>query len=130
MLLTVSHHNPEPLYDQITSQIRRKIIAGELQPGDSLPSIRQLAGELTISVITTKRAYQELEREGLIVTRLGLGTFVARVNIDQLQAAKRRLIEAQLARVIHEARNLALTDDDLRLAFRNTMDGRDGTADG
>lgn len=77
MLISISHQNPTPLYEQIVSEVRRKILAGELKAGDHLPSIRQLAADLTTSVITTKRAYQELEGEGLIYTRAGMGSFVA-----------------------------------------------------
>ena len=74
MRIDVSPNNPVPLYQQIVEQVRAKILTGELNAGDPLPSIRQLAGQLLASVITTKRAYSELEAEGLIMTRTGLGT--------------------------------------------------------
>ncbi|HCW51249.1 MAG TPA: GntR family transcriptional regulator, partial [Clostridiales bacterium] len=69
MLIVLDNSNPAPLYQQIVDQVRAKVLAGEIQPGTQLPSIRQLAADLLTSVITTKRAYQELEAAGLIQTR-------------------------------------------------------------
>ncbi len=98
MLIRLSHHNPLPLYEQIVAEIRQKIIAGELRGGDPLPSIRQLAADLTTSVITTKRAYQELEQEGLIYTRPGMGSFVAEgVTGDQRKVITQELRQQLLA---------------------------------
>ncbi len=114
MLILLSNTGDSPLYAQIIDQIKTKILAGDLRPGDPLPSIRQLASELLISVITTKRAYQELESMGLIETRPGIGTFVAH-NAD-LQAPDRRLQEigSQLRTVIANARRLGLSDEQVR----------------
>ncbi len=114
MLILLSNTGDAPLYAQIIDQIKTKILAGDLRPGDPLPSIRQLASDLLISVITTKRAYQELETMGLIETRPGIGTFVAH-NGDQ-QAPDRRLQEigSQLRPVIANARRLGLSDDQVR----------------
>ena len=77
MDIIVSNMDSTPIYEQITRQIKAKILGGELQPGEALPSMRLLAKELRISVITTKRAYEELEREGLITSQTGRGSFVA-----------------------------------------------------
>lgn len=104
MLLSLSSQNPTPLYAQIVDQVRAKILSGELAPGALLPSIRQLAAELTTSVITTKRAYLELEREGLIVTRPGTGTFVAALDREALRAARVRALEAELRAWVRRAR--------------------------
>lgn len=114
MLILLSNTGDSPLYAQIIDQIKTKILAGDLRPGDPLPSIRQLASELLISVITTKRAYQELESMGLIETRPGIGTFVAH-NAD-LRAPDRRLQEigSQLRTVIANARRLGLSDEQVR----------------
>lgn len=75
--ITISQADPRPLYVQVIDQVKRRVSAGDLLPGAELPSIRQLAAELQISVITIKRAYLELEREGVILTRQGKGSFVA-----------------------------------------------------
>ena len=77
MKLIISNSSGQPIYEQIVSQIKALIIAGELKEGDALPSMRLLAKELRISVITTKRAYEELEREGFLVSMTGKGSFVA-----------------------------------------------------
>lgn len=96
MLISLSSHNPSPLYAQIVEQVRGKILSGELPSGTALPSIRQLAVDLLTSVITTKRAYQELEREGLIVTRPGSGTFVATLDPKTIVEARRASLAAEL----------------------------------
>lgn len=75
--ITISQSDPRPLYVQVIDQVKRRVSAGDLLPGAELPSIRQLAAELQISVITIKRAYLELERDGVILTRQGKGSFVA-----------------------------------------------------
>lgn len=75
--ITISQFDPRPLYIQVIDQVKRRVSAGDLLPGAELPSIRQLAAELQISVITVKRAYLELERDGVILTRQGKGSFVA-----------------------------------------------------
>ena len=80
MNIILSNTDSAPIYEQITRQLRAKIVSGELAAGQALPSMRLLARELRISVITTKRAYEELEREGLIVTQTGRGSFVAQVS--------------------------------------------------
>lgn len=75
--ITISQSDPRPLYVQVIDQVKRRVSAGDLLPGAELPSIRQLAAELQISVITIKRAYLELERDGVILTRQGKGSFIA-----------------------------------------------------
>ena len=82
MNIIISNIDGKPIYEQINTQIRDKIIKGELKPGEALPSMRYLAKELRISVITTKRAYEELERDGFIITMTGKGSFVADKNTD------------------------------------------------
>ena len=85
MNIILSNTDSAPIYEQITRQLRAKIVSGELAAGQALPSMRLLARELRISVITTKRAYEELEREGLIVTQTGRGSFVAQVSGARLR---------------------------------------------
>ena len=79
MDIILSNVDGTPIYEQIARQIKAKIVGGELQPGEALPSMRLLAKDLRISVITTKRAYEELEREGFIISQTGRGSFVARL---------------------------------------------------
>lgn len=121
MLLTVSPHNPIPLYQQVVEQVRAKILAGELRPEDPLPSIRELARDLTTSVITTKRAYLELEKEGLLVIRPGLGTFVARVTPEKLQELKRARVREQLRAAVREARQVGLGPQELQEMLEDVL---------
>ena len=90
MELIIRNVTNHPIYDQIYSQIKAQIIAGQLRPGEALPSIRALAKDLKISVITTKRAYDELESEGLIDTVAGKGCFVAEKNLDLIREQQLR----------------------------------------
>lgn len=90
MNIILSNTDSAPIYEQITRQLRAKIVSGELTAGQALPSMRLLARELRISVITTKRAYEELEREGLIVTQTGRGSFVAQVSGARLREEQLR----------------------------------------
>ncbi|MFR2534430.1 MAG: GntR family transcriptional regulator [Clostridia bacterium] len=93
----------QPIYEQIKEQIKNKIIADELRAGECLPSIRNLAKDLRISVITTKRAYEELEREGYIETRQGQGCFVANKNVELIREEQFRKVE----NLLNEAVNVA-----------------------
>jgi len=126
LLLKVSGENPEPMYQQIINEIRRLILTGELSPGDPLPSIRELAQQLTTSVITTRRAYLELEREGLLTTRQGVGTFVARVDRETARAAARKIVAGLLNRALEEARRLGLTDEEISAIFDGILQGGNG----
>ena len=103
MNIILSNTDSAPIYEQITRQLRAKIVSGELAAGQALPSMRLLARELRISVITTKRAYEELEREGLIVTQTGRGSFVAQVSGARLREEQLRAVEAHLAQAVREA---------------------------
>ena len=93
-----------PIYDQIVQQIKALILGGELKEGDALPSMRLLAKELRISVITTKRAYEELEREGFLTTVPGKGCFVAAQNPELLREETLRQVEAYLTQAVEAAR--------------------------
>lgn len=108
MDIIIANTSPEPIYEQIVRQIRRQIITGRLPDGEALPSIRSLALQLQISVITTKRAYEELEREGLIVTVGGKGSFVSSHNAANLQAKRYGLIEEKIKGVVREAKSLQI----------------------
>ncbi len=93
-----------PIYDQITKQIKGHILSGALAEGEALPSMRVLARDLRISVITTKRAYEELEREGFITTVPGKGCFVAKRSLELVREDARRQVEEHLARAVDTAR--------------------------
>ena len=124
MQIYISNSGQEPIYAQITRQIKQQILSGALRPGDALPSIRLLAKELRISVITTKRAYAELEAAGLITTVQGKGTFVAGGNLELLKEERLRSIEAQLVRAIDEARGAGITRADLHDMIDLPMEDR------
>ena len=108
MRVLISNASPDPIYDQIARQIRAQILAGELEEGEPLPSIRKLAHELQISVITTKRAYEELDREGLIDTVAGKGTYVAAQNPELLRERRLKSVEEKLGEAVEEARSLGV----------------------
>jgi len=123
MDITVSPNNPVPLYQQIVQQVRAKVLTGELKAGDPLPSMRQLASQLIASVITTKRAYSELEAEGLIVTRAGLGTFVADLDPKTIMGLKKEVVMEHLEEGVRVARQLELVDEEINRLFRQALDG-------
>ena len=118
MRIVVSNSSEDPIYQQIVKQLKGHVISGVLQPGESLPSIRSLARELHISVITTKRAYDELERGGFVDTVGGKGTYVSNQNKELLREMRIRIVEEKLAEAIEEARNLGLTADELSEMLR------------
>lgn len=91
--IQISMDDPEPMYRQIESQLRDFILSGELPPGTKLPAVRTLAKDLSCSVITTRRAYQDLEGEGFLRTRQGMGTVVAEIAEDQMSAYRREPVE-------------------------------------
>ena len=102
-----------PIYDQIYSQIKAQIISGELQENEMLPSIRGLAKDLRISFITTKRAYEELEREGFIYTVPAKGCYVAQKNTELLREENLKKIEEHLEQIIRLAATCGLTREDI-----------------
>ena len=104
MDIILSNVDGTPIYEQIVRQIKAKIVGGELKPGEALPSMRLLAKELRISVITTKRAYEELEREGFLITQTGRGSFVAPVGVELLREEQLRAVEEHLASAVRAAR--------------------------
>ena len=103
MELIISNSNPSPIYEQIASQIKAAIMDGSLAPGEQLPSIRGLANSLRVSVITTKRAYTDLEAQGFIETVQGRGSFVASGSEDMLREERLREVESQLMAALDSA---------------------------
>ena len=116
--LVISHADPRPMYLQIMAQIQHRIAVGDWPPGHELPSIRTLAASIQVSVITIKRAYLELERDGVIVTRQGKGSFVA--DSAGLSAKlHRQELDTHLSAAANLGRLLGLTPDDLAARLRN-----------
>lgn len=103
----------QPIYEQIYSQLKAQIIAGALSPGEALPSIRTLAKDLKISVITTKRAYDELESEGFLYTVAGKGCFVAEKNLDLIREQQLKELEDHLSAAAALAKSCAVTAEEL-----------------
>ncbi|MFQ5404234.1 GntR family transcriptional regulator [Clostridioides difficile] len=114
MNIVISNSSGKPIYEQITTQIKSMIISGELPEGSSLPSMRLLAKELRISVITTKRAYSDLERDGFIETVTGKGSFVSSKNMDFVKEEQFRLIEEYLQKAVDTAKSSDITYDELK----------------
>jgi GntR family transcriptional regulator len=104
MNILISNSSEKPIYEQITSQMKQSIITGELEAGSLLPSMRMLAKELRISVITTKRAYEDLERDGFIYTVIGKGSFVAEKNMEFVREEQLRIVEEHLGKAVAGAK--------------------------
>lgn len=113
MDIIISNSSGQPIYEQICRQIKGAVASGKLKPGEPLPSIRNLARDLRISVITTKRAYEELEREGFLATVPGKGCFVAAQNRETRREAVLCQIEEHLSQAVDAARAGAVDLDEL-----------------
>ena len=109
ILPPLSAAGPGTLYQQIVDGLRREVSEGRLRPGQPLPSFRQLAEDLLVSVITVKRAYEELERDGIIYRRQGLGTFVADAAVDRSREVKTQRARDLLREALREATEAGLT---------------------
>ncbi len=109
MNIIISNSASVPIYEQICRQIKSAVVKGDLAPGDLLPSIRNLARELHISVITTKRAYEELERDGFITTVGGKGSFVSLQNTELLREKKMQLIEEKLSQAVADSKQMDIS---------------------
>ena len=123
--LLISHADPRPMYLQIMEQIRHRIAVGDWPAGQELPSIRALAADLQVSVITIKRAYLELERDGVIVTRQGKGSFVAD-TADLSTQLRRDELDTHLEAAAAIGRQLGMSADDLASRLRQILREKDG----
>lgn len=123
MNVIVSNASDRPIYEQIYMQIKGAILRGECKEGDPLPSIRALAKELRISVITTKRAFDDLERDGFIYSVQGKGSFVAVKNSELLREEYLRQAEGKLSEAISLARSGGVTDEELTEMFVYLLKG-------
>lgn len=122
MNIYIDNKTGTPIYDQIYTQIKNQIISGKLAQDDALPSIRNLAKDLKISVITTKRAYEELEREGFIYTLQGKGCFVAKKNVELLREENLKSIEEHIQEIRKIAAAENLTNEELMEIFRINLE--------
>jgi len=113
MKVLISNTSDIPLYQQIKDQIKDAILTGDLAEGDSLPSIRNFANDLKVSVLTVRRVYDELEEEGFITSRAGIGTFVSAGNLELLRDSKRRLVEQKMQDMIQTAKSLNISKEEL-----------------
>jgi GntR family transcriptional regulator len=119
MDILISNTSDKPIYDQIETQILLGIVSGELPPGSALPSMRILAKELHVSVITTKRAYEDLERAGLIETVVGKGSFVAAKDPTQMKKVNLQRIEEELTETVRFAVSAGIESDTLKTLLGN-----------
>ena len=113
MKIFINENSPRPIYEQIVLSVKNSIANHELKPGDMLPSIRSLARELEISVITTKRAYEELEKQKLIYSEQGKGFFVCEINQNLLLEGRLKEYETRFRDMIREAKGLGLSSEDV-----------------
>lgn len=119
--IQLSMDDPDPMYRQIESQLRDFILSGQLTAGTKLPSVRGLANELACSLITTRHAYQDLESEGFIRTRQGMGTVVAEIPEERMSAHRREPVETAFTEAVRAGRRAGFTDSDLREIFEQTL---------
>jgi GntR family transcriptional regulator len=119
--LHLSMDDPEPMYRQIESQLRDFILSGQLEPGTRLPSMRALAKDLLCSVITTRRAYEDLEGEGFIRTRQGMGTVVAEIPEETMAAYRREAVDGAMGEAVRAGRRAGLTEEELREILEETL---------
>ena len=113
MFIVVSPLNPDPMYKQVTDQIKDAIASGLLKPAEKLPSIREMSKELKISMITIKRAYTDLENEGYIITRPGLGSYVANISKQTLRDEKLTEIRVDIAKILQSSQKFGISADDI-----------------
>ena len=113
MKIIVNSSSLVPLYEKIMECVKKMIISGELAAGDTLPSVRALAGELKISALTVKKAYDRLEEEGYTATIHGKGTYVTGSNPEMLFEQRRREIEGDMDKVVQKAKNYGLQDEEI-----------------
>ena len=113
MKILISNTSDAPLYQQIKEQIIDAILKGELVEGDPLPSIRAFANDLKVSVLTIRRVYDDLEKEGFVNSQVGIGAFVSTSNVELLRDSKRRLVEQKMLEMIQTAKSLGITQQEL-----------------
>ncbi len=123
--IILSNSSSKPIYEQITEQIKTDILSGALEAGQQMPSIRTLAKELRVSVITTKRAYEELERDGFVETVQGRGTYVAHQNAQLIREEQLRRAEEKLMEAVEIAKCAGITQQELMESLKELYGGDD-----
>ncbi len=123
MKIIISNSSSVPIYEQIKQEIINQIITGELREDEALPSIRSLAKDIRISVMTIKKAYDELEREGYIVTRQGKGSFIASKNLELIREQLQREIEEYMIRIIELSAKCNISKKEIVDLFQFMMEG-------
>ena len=113
MKIIVSNMSDQPLYQQIKDQIKAAVLQGELKGGELLPSIRALANDLHVSVLTTKRVYDELEAEGFVITKAGKGSFIAPENLELLRESKLQIVQKKLEEAWETAHSLGISKEEI-----------------
>lgn len=117
----ISRSSKESIYNQIYLQIKKQIVNTSLKPGDQLPSIRKLANELKVSVITTKKAYEELEKDGVVESRRGAGYFVKEINFKEMKEKNTRIIEERISSSINDLLEYGYEPEEIRDVFDNQL---------
>ena len=129
MLNSINPKSAVPIYRQIMDQIRRGVAAGTLAPGDQLPSVRELAAQLLINPNTAARVYRDLERDGLLETRRGQGTYISADASAMAESERKRIIAERLEEVAREVRAFALSEEEALRLFRDILNRRGGRKD-
>ena len=124
MHMIINNSSMVPIYEQIMNQLKTAIIQGELAADTMLPSVRGLSGELKISALTVKKAYDCLEEEGYVVTVHGKGTFVSQINPELLKETKQKKVEEELAMAITKAYGCGMSESEIRALFEIVMEDR------
>ena len=128
MRIIISNQSREPIYEQIAAQIKKQVLTNELPAGEPLPSMRQLAKDLGVSVITTKRAYEELEKRGYIYSVVGKGSFVSEQNKEMILERKMSVIEEQLRAAILNSKEIGIElselEELLRTLYKEDANGK------
>lgn len=122
----ISPVNPDPLYKQVTDQIKDAVASGTLTPETKLPSIREISKELKISIITIKRAYADLEKEGYIFTRAGMGSFVADVNKDTLRLERVAEIKSDVEKILKTGLKFDISADEIIAIIKEIKENQNG----
>jgi GntR family transcriptional regulator len=126
LFIVVSHLNPDPMYKQIIDQVKDAIASGALKPEAKLPSIREMSRELKISEITIKRAYSDLENQGFIITRSGLGSYVADINRDKLRREKWQEIQKDINKILSTSERFDITAGEIIALVQEIKETSDG----
>lgn len=113
MKIIISNSSGLPLYQQIKEQIKEEIFTGNLQDGDVLPSIRNFANDLKVSILTIRRVYEDLEKEGFLTRQVGIGTFISTGNLEMLRDSKRRVVEKKITEIMQDVKTLGITKKEL-----------------